>query len=624
MALEGLPSLVIGSKGAVVSLTNRVRAKSEEADQALCDREATPSDYYYEDDYYSYYSESRSPTPRPRRGRRGGERKGRRERGGTRHRRRSRSRRGGGGKGRRERGRSRERRPMGGGGPGGKGGGRPGFGGGGGGREAKRTPSRDGDPSNVYVWNQLVKREKARIERNFNEADRLRDGLRELGIEIYDRERRWEAKDGRVGQRPNHDDKEKDPVRYLKNPQKPLQTQATRGSLARPVRAASAAVRSAGGRCCEDRGQGCCTQPPARTPAGPAFSRPPLFSHEGVSLSSRSESCLSEADREAAVPKMPETKTSAASFASMEALGVPLPPTQGWKPESSATKGQSMWLMHQSKSEWIYNMTEDKYFHLPSKTLWEKRPLKSQDPRLPAFTYVRTDAFHLQALRHFAASLDSGAVPLAWQSWVLYVKKKRAVQIAPTPPVVEEVPVDAGRKPEVEAPAEVETSPGLVEAPTELKSQVNEPSPPAPPEPEPAPQAPQTTAKTPKPKPRGGCCLCLRSSSHLSRVDSDADSDEEASPFLPKPKSEPAPVQASDRTASTATPQASHPTTTRSGLDTPGHIAAKVEVPRVVYPADELQTRRLQHFLAEIGKNPQRLVVHVDRRREQKTAMAFM
>ncbi|CAK9050233.1 unnamed protein product [Durusdinium trenchii] len=53
--------------------------------------------------------------------------------------------------------------------------------------------------------------------------------------------------------------------------------------------------------------------------------------------------------------------------------------------------------------------------------------------------------------------------------------------------------------------------------------------------------------------------------------------------------------------------QASHPTTTRSGLDTPGHIAAKVEVPRVVYPADELQTRRLQHFLAEIGKNPQRL-----------------
>ncbi|CAK9050231.1 unnamed protein product [Durusdinium trenchii] len=508
------------------------------------DREATPSDYYYEDDYYSYYSESRSPTPRPRRGRRGGERKGRRERGGTRHRRRSRSRRGGGGKGRRERGRSRERRPMGGGGPGGKGGGRPGFGGGGGGREAKRTPSRDGDPSNVYVWNQLVKREKARIERNFNEADRLRDGLRELGIEIYDRERRWEAKDGRVGQRPNHDDKEKDAL---------VAKVDIWGERASDLLEGDAAKTEVNGR-------SGLLHAAARENA------------RGARVLEEAESCLSEADREAAVPKMPETKTSAASFASMEALGVPLPPTQGWKPESSATKGQSMWLMHQSKSEWIYNMTEDKYFHLPSKTLWEKRPLKSQDPRLPAFTYVRTDAFHLQALRHFAASLDSGAVPLAWQSWVLYVKKKRAVQIAPTPPVVEEVPVDAGTpttaaagavassSPEVEAPAEVETSPGLVEAPTELKSQVNEPSPPAPPEPEPAPQAPQapqTTAKTPKPKPRGGCCLCLRSSSHLSRVDSDADSDEEASPFLPKPKSEPAPVQASDRTASTATPQAS-------------------------------------------------------------------
>ncbi|CAK9027199.1 Uncharacterized protein SCF082_LOCUS17808 [Durusdinium trenchii] len=471
----------------------------------------------------------------------------------------------------------------------------------------------------VYVWNQLVKREKARIaraqERNFNEADRLRDGLRELGIEIYDRERRWEAKDGRVGQRPNHDDKEKDALVAKVDIWGERASDLLEGDAAKTEVRAAARSR------------------PRERPRGPRSRGRPS------SRMKEAESCLSEADREAAVPKMPETKTSAASFASMEALGVPLPPTQGWKPESSATKGQSMWLMHQSKSEWIYNITEDKYFHLPSKTLWEKRPLKSQDPRLPAFTYVRTDAFHLQALRHFAASLDSGAVPLAWQSWVLYVKKKRAVQIAPTPPVVEEVPVDAGTpttaaagavassSPEVEAPAEVETSPGLVEAPTELKSQVNEPSPPAPPEPEPAPQAPQapqTTAKTPKPKPRGGCCLCLRSSSHLSRVDSDADSDEEASPFLPKPKSEPAPVQASDRTASTATPQASHPTTTRSGLDTPGHIAAKVEVPRVVYPADELQTRRLQHFLAEIGKNPQRLVVHVDRRREQKTAMAFM
>ena len=170
-------------------------------------REPSPSDYYDDYDYYSYYSESRSPTPR--RDRRKSRRDRDRGRGRKRdHRSRSRGRRHGGGKGRPPRGRSRGGRPFGG----------KGHGGGGPPRgppqgpkgDPKRTPSREGEPSNTYVWNQLVKREKARIERNFGEADRLRDALREKGIEIYDRERRWEAKDGRVGARPNHDDKEKD------------------------------------------------------------------------------------------------------------------------------------------------------------------------------------------------------------------------------------------------------------------------------------------------------------------------------------------------------------------------------------------------------------------------------
>eukprot|EP00435_Cladocopium_sp_Y103_P040282 s1859_g10.t3 len=162
-------------------------------------REPTPSDYYDDYEYYSYYSES--PTPRPRRDRRRGDRD--RGRGRPKRDHRSRSRR---------RGRDgRDGRDHGGGkGRGGKGG-RPGPPEPRGPRgEPKRTPSRDGEPSNTYVWNQLVKREKARIERNFGEADRLRDALREKGIEIYDRERRWEAKDGRIGARPNHDDKEKD------------------------------------------------------------------------------------------------------------------------------------------------------------------------------------------------------------------------------------------------------------------------------------------------------------------------------------------------------------------------------------------------------------------------------
>lgn len=328
---------------------------------------------------------------------------------------------------------------------------------------------------------------------------------------------------------------------------------------------------------------------------------------------------LSAEDVEGVVPKMPETITSAASFASMEALGVLPPPSEGWKPATEATKGQSMWLTHRNKSEWIYNMTEDKYFHLPSKTLWEKRPLKSQDPKAPPFTYVRTDAFHLQALRHFAASLNSGALPLAWQSWVLFVKKKRAVQIAPAP-VVEEVPaIDGGtpvappeeavvrppEAPEVNPEAVVEPE-SAAEAPSEMVEH--------------APSLPKSQGRGQRPKraPRG-CCLCLRSSSRL--VESDG-SEDEVSPFLP-PKNEPPKMPpASDRTASTSTPQAQGVGSTRS-LETPQETP-KPEVPRVVYPVDDLQTRRLQGFLAEIGRNPQRLVVHVDRRREQKTAAAFM
>lgn len=344
---------------------------------------------------------------------------------------------------------------------------------------------------------------------------------------------------------------------------------------------------------------------------------------------------LSADDIEAAVPQMPKTTiTSAASLMSMEALGVLPPPSEGWKSASQATKGQSMWLTHGTKSEWIYNMTEDKYFHLPSKTLWEKRPLESQDSRAPPFTYVRTDAFHLQALRHFAASLSSGALPLAWQSWVLFIKKKRAVQIV-SAPVVEEVPVHEGGGTPVAHP-EVE------ERPTEV------PEPAAPAEPvAPLPSPPEeqeegvsgemvepvaNQSKTaqdlkgrgrPKPRPaRGGCCLCLRSSSRL--VESD-NSDEEVSPFLP-PKSEPPKTSMpppSNRTDSTSTPQAQGVGSTRSGWETPQETP-KPEVPRVVYPVDDLQTRRLQTFLAEIGRNPQRLVLHVDRRRELKTTAAFM
>eukprot|EP00439_Symbiodinium_sp_Y106_P032608 s1365_g3.t3 len=51
--------------------------------------------------------------------------------------------------------------------------------------------------------------EKARMHRDFAEADKIRDQLRDRGVEIMERERRWQHKDGRQGARPNADDKKR-------------------------------------------------------------------------------------------------------------------------------------------------------------------------------------------------------------------------------------------------------------------------------------------------------------------------------------------------------------------------------------------------------------------------------
>mmetsp|Transcript_45848 Transcript_45848/g.130910 ORF Transcript_45848/g.130910 Transcript_45848/m.130910 type:complete len:348 (-) Transcript_45848:86-1129(-) len=61
-------------------------------------------------------------------------------------------------------------------------------------------------PSNAWITNRLIDREKARLDRNFEEADRIRSELRQRGIEVDDRLRTWSSRDGRRGHRPNHND----------------------------------------------------------------------------------------------------------------------------------------------------------------------------------------------------------------------------------------------------------------------------------------------------------------------------------------------------------------------------------------------------------------------------------
>jgi len=61
-------------------------------------------------------------------------------------------------------------------------------------------------PSNAWIANRLIEREKARIEKKYDEADKLRKLLRTNGIEVDDRDRSWTSRDGRRGPRPNHND----------------------------------------------------------------------------------------------------------------------------------------------------------------------------------------------------------------------------------------------------------------------------------------------------------------------------------------------------------------------------------------------------------------------------------
>mmetsp|Transcript_60883 Transcript_60883/g.132078 ORF Transcript_60883/g.132078 Transcript_60883/m.132078 type:complete len:123 (+) Transcript_60883:2-370(+) len=63
-----------------------------------------------------------------------------------------------------------------------------------------------GEPSTAWITNRLIDREKARIDRNYDEADKIRADLRKHGVEVEDRERTWTHRDGRRGHRPNHND----------------------------------------------------------------------------------------------------------------------------------------------------------------------------------------------------------------------------------------------------------------------------------------------------------------------------------------------------------------------------------------------------------------------------------
>lgn len=139
---------------------------------------------------------------------------------------------------------------------------------------------------------------------------------------------------------------------------------------------------------------------------------------------------LHAVDKEAVMPPQSESKEKApAAVFCVEELGVIPPPDTGWVPrggndgdDNSVVAG---WWANMENNEWIYHEADQMYFHLPSNTLWERRYQECCDPGDVPHTYMRADAFHLKALSHFAMSLTTALVPMAWKAWVRYVKRKR-------------------------------------------------------------------------------------------------------------------------------------------------------------------------------------------------------
>jgi len=182
-------------------------------------------------------------------------------------------------------------------------------------------------------------------------------------------------------------------------------------------------------------------------------------------------------DLEGRLPKVPESITSAASFACLETLGVLPPPEEGWLPRATAEQTDKeeevMWWANVMDQDWIYNGIEDKYFHLPTRSLWEKRDLESCDPLAPPYTFLRLDVMALEALRQFAGSVDRTLVPMVFQAWVRVVAKERRTSKAPSGPSksssqgvasLKPPPLPVSVLPKFEEAVEVEVKPPQQEA----------------------------------------------------------------------------------------------------------------------------------------------------------------
>jgi len=340
------------------------------------------------------------------------------------------------------------------------------------------------------------------------------------------------------------------------------------------------------------------------------------------------------------LPKVPESITSAASFACLETLGVLPPPEEGWLPRATGEqkdKEEVMWWANVVDQNWIYNGIEDKYFHLPTRSLWEKRVLESCDPYAPPYTFFRLDAMALEALRQFAGSVDKTLVPMVWQAWVRVVAKERRGVSNPSKSHSQGI---AGSKPPLlpitslpkfDEPAEIEKPPPAPEASV---AQAEVPVPAA--SNQPSEDKPLSSSPL-KPRRKKGFCFCVfarfgRSGEEEdlwegARLSGKSGTDEARTPSTSAGSSAASQV----RSAKDAPPAMKGvegggpvPTAAPGTVVTSPKKEESTVTEAVKSEIAELHGRRLEQFLNEVKKNPQRLVTHVEKRRAEKTGMAFL
>lgn len=393
---------------------------------------------------------------------------------------------------------------------------------------------------------------------------------------------------------------------------------------------------------------------------------------------------ISRKDVEAQAPTILNSRTSAASFFSFEQLGVTPPPAGGWVPRDADQEthtDHTEWWGNIKTTEWMYHSSEDKYFHVPSSTLWERRETECCDPGASPHTYCRVDAVHLTALSHFAKTMDTALLPMVWKAWTFYTRKRNgrylAAQRPPEPPpeagpprpasidaaadnsrsladsgertdgpynsaAGEELPGDAAAgkgtfaAEDTEAPlapAEVKLlataaagveqlvadPQALKKALTSTADTLDAKAPAAP-----IPSSPAEANSLLGGRPRGWC-LCFRVRGRWSRT---------------RCASESSDVVHMDTGIEVSSKGLGSEVLTKSQVGAmPGLGKAAMssavsweeepqetvkEAPKTGFEQVDKHMRRLHQFLAEVKRNPQRLVTHVEKRRSERTHLAFM